>query len=162
MSDSHAAAASTSVVSEDAETRVEREKTLKKMKWGPIFNTAARICGMLGGPLWSSGLLAFAVSLGTATAGLSTAAIAMVAVGGTFSITSIAIDYVAHRSSQDCSFDQMEVGAHCSAKYLVQELKKNDLCLSTTPLHEENARKDGKSWQHVVKTQEHPEIQRVH
>lgn len=143
-------------ICKDKELRAIRQKTFAKLKWSPVLNSASRLMGMFGGPLFGTGLLALIGFGGTSV--IATTAIIMASVGAALSIMSIAADYISTRIAQDGYLDQTDVGARSNARYLVQELKANNMCLVQE--HEQNCRTDGKKWAHTVQTDMQPEPQR--
>lgn len=140
----------------DQEILAIRQQTYSKLKWGPVLSSASQFMGMFGGPLLSAGLLAlvgFGVLTGTA--------IAITLIGAVLSMGSIAANYIGNRISQDAYLDQTDVGARSNARYIVQEFKANDLCV-TTHEHAHNMRADGKKWGDVVTPQEPSDPTRLH
>lgn len=114
------------------------DKTLDRMKWGPIFNSASRLMLVIGGPLLTAGLMAL-VGVGAVA---FTTAIALTAVGAAVTVAGIGVDYIGTRHSQSGYMDQAEFGAQSTARHLVQELKASNMCMT----FEQNARGDGRSW----------------
>lgn len=129
----------------DADIRAQRQKTYSKIMWGPTLSSAAQMMAMFGGPMLGAGLLAL---IGMGSGAVSAAAVVVTAVGATLSIASIITNYIGTRCQNDGWLDQTEMSAMNNAKYLVKELKANNMCLLQE--HEQNCRADGKSWQQMV------------
>jgi len=138
-------------VCKDKDITEKRTKTYSKLMWGPTLNSVAQFFGMFGGPMLGAGLLAL-IGIGTATPVWSTTAIAVTAVGAMLSIAGVITNYIGTRTQNDGWLDQTEMGALTNARYLVKELKANNMCLTND--HEQNCRKDGKKWAQAVNQQE--------
>lgn len=134
----------------DAEVRAERDRTMNKMKWGPILNGVSRALGIIGGPVFGFGLMAMLGFTNIAPSMMGPALTATI-VGGVMSVASIAIDYLASRVYQSCGFDHSEVAAKSNAKHLVKELESHNMVIACKDKVGEKGfdtaeRKDGKSW----------------
>ena len=86
-----------------------------------------------------------------ACAALTTVApIGLVLLGAAALVTGLAIgaQYVASRNYQSANLDSFEMNAKHTAKYMVKELKGNNMCL----VDQEPKRADGKSWATYTQT----------
>lgn len=138
-----------------------KQKTFEKMKSAPRLSMISRVCGMLGGPLWGTGMLAIVMSVAGAASGGTIPlmyAVGMTVLGGALSLASIAIDYTSTRKMQSHGFDQMELSCKTNAHHLVKELKTNGVMFGVTSpaasMEFDNApRTDGRKWVEVVTPQ---------
>ncbi|MCE2926713.1 MAG: hypothetical protein LW823_03590 [Rickettsiales bacterium] len=92
--------------------------------------------------------LAGGLGLGAAIAGLVTAApVGLALLAGAALATGVAVasHYLSSRNFQSANFGALEINAKHTAKYLADELKQNNLCMTNE--HEHAKRADGKSWQ---------------
>lgn len=99
----------------------------------PAFTAAVNTAGLVGA---ISGLTA------SAPVGLALLAAAVVTTG-----IAVGAQYMASRNYQSANFDALEVNAKHTAKYLVNEIKDHNMCLT-----EEPKRIDGKSWLEYAQT----------
>lgn len=125
----------------DAEMARAKEKTLNKMRWDAQMRGTAQMLGMFSGPILGGGIYAMAGAAGVTPLGA-----AMVGVGTLLGLGAVATTYMASRTSQDGGFDQVEAGAQSTAKHIVEELKKNNLCLKEDHEYDNPGRADGKPW----------------
>jgi hypothetical protein len=92
---------------------------------------------------------------GTLVGPALTAAVAGAWVIGAAALTmavAVGSGYISTRFYHGAYADSSELNAQHTAKYLVQELKKEAACVQ----HEGNCRADGKEWAHVVREQNPP------
>jgi hypothetical protein len=106
----------------------------------PLFATAAKT-----------------MTFGAALTSLATTApvgIALLGVAAVTTAIAIGSQYIASRNYQSANFDALEVNAKHTAKYLVNEIKKENACIAE---QEPKRRADGKSWVEATKvsTAEH-------
>src|SRR5690606_35861528 len=73
--------------------------------------------------------------------------------------TAIAIGsrYLASHHLHHAQFNSTEIGAQHTAKYLVQEMKKQNACVQE---YEQNSRADGRQWAQLVKDQAQSQVAR--
>jgi hypothetical protein len=149
---------STDNVCKDSDISAKRRSTYSKLMWGPTLSSLSQLLGMFGGPMLGAGLLAL-IGFGGAAGAITTAAIVVTAIGAALSIAGVVTNFIGSRSQNDGWLDQTEMGALANARYLVKELKANNMCLTNE--HPQNCRADGKEWSQVMRPQEHAEIANV-
>lgn len=143
----------------DASARHEKEKIMgEQHKNSRLYSIAETFqflaavmlpvgIGMLIKGATAVGAMTFA-SIGSALA----APAVFVFLGAAAVCTAIAISsrYAASKHFHNATFNATEINAQHTAKYLVQEMKKENSCIQE---HDANCRADGKAWTQFVKEQ---------
>lgn len=128
---------------EDKEMLATKSKLMERMRWNSLFASIGDTCKFVAGPL-------FGVAIGTMAASgfaITAAAGAMMVAAAALLVVGVASSYLSSRIWQSSQFDNFEINAKSTADHLVEKIKENNLCLVE---HEENKRKDGKSWVQAV------------
>ena len=137
----------------DRETLAVKDNLMAKMKQGTLYSSISTVAMFVAGPL-----MAIGASLALATGGTSMmAGLALLGFAATALAVGVTTSYLSSRVWQGSNFDTFEMNARSTAKHLVEQLKENNLCLTSE--HEQNCRADGKQWAQVVRQDNTPQVQ---
>ncbi len=120
---------------DDDKSRSVKKIVMARLKPNTWLNSISKISTFIGAPLLAAGVTMAATAIfGAATialgfAAISAATIGVLAVGALFVTAAVATDYAASRIYQGCNFDNLEANADSTARHLVKEMKKNNMCL---------------------------------
>lgn len=130
---------------------------LQRMRWSSVLGSIGTVCTFIGGPLVAAGMVGLFKSIGSTAAaeggsvlfsvaglGIGAVTAGMLSAGALFASIAVVANYASTRIAQGHYIDQFEMNAKSTAKHLVEEIKKESMCLTTTP--ESPARTDNRNW----------------
>lgn len=147
----------------DAEAQRDKEKVLKEQHKNSRFYSIAETFQFLAAAMLPVGLglvvaAIKAIPAGTVTVAAVSAAFTapatLIFLGAAAICTGVAIcsRYKASKHFHNATFNATELNAQHTAKYLVQEIKRENACVQQVE-HEENCRADGKAWTQALSEQ---------
>lgn len=135
--------------------RAAREKAtvMRAQRVNSLFYGITQICTFMAGIMTAGamGMIGPQLAAGVSIMALPSAApvgIAFLAVAAVATVCAVTSNMIGARFFHSANFDQLELNAQHTAKYLVKEIKRENACVQE---HEQNCRSDERSWQQVVK-----------